>query len=1648
MKSTKRFTAFITAMAMGAAVFAGCGQENPVQESGTAASDVSTSAAQMSESTQTSQAEQTTQTLQEQTGTAAETTVPLGDILSGEPQTDVTEAKADKMKGDYISPDTTFTLTAKEDISAEDMSRMIALSPDIPFKVEKTKERTYLLRLTEKIPDNKILKLTVKNGRSWAFQTADIFRVTGTFPSDGSSGAPINSGVEMTLSMDVDISSAEDNFTISPPVPGRFEVHNKTLVFVPNEDFALKTVYTVTVGKGLTGESGDTLGEDFTFSFKTEADSSDSYCYTSRGVSETFLPGDMVLTEIYASDSVRYKDFDVKLYKYASAADYEKALEDVTVQNKSVFFDDTDITIAPLPDMDMVWSDTVKLQHNPLDDSRWRPGYLLFPEGLESGYYLVNIRVGDFAIDRLIQISDLALYASVIPGSMAFFVNDAAKGVAAKGAKITVSDNGSSAGVTVDDSGVAVLDIPESKSRKGIVKAEFEGRTFYDLITLGGEWEHDIKEDYFVYLYTDRNAYLSTDTISVWGTVMPRDSSVTRLPEELSLAVKYDYNTKGESVPVTLSADGTFTAKVPIDSMGEGWYDMTLYSGESELATEYFRVEDYVKPAYTLDPKGPDVVFMAHENPFEVTLDAAYYDGTAAAGLSFGINGAAVPSAVTDDGGHISVIVQPELDTSPKHPTPRYESVSFNMAGVENEYQSTYLSYINIDRDVYISYEQEGSRLDLTANLIDPDKVTRENAYSPKEYLGAPVNVTASLKLKKSWTEKKEIGTTYYDFLLKQTKKKYDYEYKTENAGTFSVKLENGKAVVDGIQFDDKSSYGGTLSWLDTRGSKCEIYISLTNPNIGSYDRRSDYKYYTLQADRNRFKENETLHFDLMNNNVKAEENPKGRIFYAFSQTEYLRTDVAAGVGFDCVMTNDLVPNIHISGAYFDGRHIFPIHSVGYYDWEYDYYDYGYSSLTFDPADRELTLTVSSDRDSYSPGDDVEVTVLVKDKDGKAAANAPVNLSVVDEAAFAIMAQNPMPLSEIYQSLYFPYPDDYYTYNQYAFEETGGGEKGGGGDDYNIRKDFKDNAAFMTSTTDSSGKAVFKFRSPDNITTWRATAHSVDRRENGVYAGVTKEPVIVSLPFFITPVAADAFVEGDDVSFAAKTTAGNADITVNVKGDNFDETVTVPEISSARFGRLPLGDYTVTFTATDGKNKDGIELPFKVTDTLLETDIIREFDLSEDKLEINPLRFPVKLSFFDMEYSTYVSALSKLGCLYGDRLDYKIARAYSAEGFGYITGKDYEERFGYLKSIQLLSLWSYSDRDPKLTALIAAAEPGFISDSTAAAFRDILYSESSTSEEVSSAYLGLAALGEPVLIDMNKVMEDPLGFDYTDLLRFAAAYGLIGDTDRGRELFNDVAEDIMTGYTDGDGTRFLRTNSEYNDLAALMAASVLGLEHADLLAERVVRDVQTEESPAAYLMVYLNNFTPKEHEEGEPAAVTITSGGKSEEISVPALGRKTVTLSKAQYEAEDFSVELKKGKVRCIAYYEGRMTDRQEEPTLTVTKKIKSVTGGYAPGDMLRVTIDVSGMTGEHKYAAVDDVIPSGARFAMSGNECYVSRSGQRVSGYVSHGTYTDKIMVYYIRLATPGEFVVESAVARQYGKGWGYSERDTVTITETSGNA
>ncbi|MDE6592709.1 MAG: Ig-like domain-containing protein [Oscillospiraceae bacterium] len=1635
-----KLTALLAAAAMSLSVLSGCSESAPEDAPAEAVSSVENSSVSD---------EITTITAVNGNTDEPEATEPPPPVEL--PEGAVTDVTADESKGGYISATTSFTLTSKEDLSAEELSALIKLSPDIPFELEKTKERTYVLHLSDTLPNNKILKLSLSNGRSWAFQTADIFRITGVFPANEADYVPMNSGIEMTFTSPVDINTANDNFAITPEVPGRFELHNngKTLVFAPEEKLSAKTVYSVNISKNIFSASGDALTEDYSFEFRTKSSDSADYCYASQGLSETFIPGDVVLTEIYASENVKKGSFEVKLYQYPSAADYLAQMQQVAAETKSTFFEEDSIVIPPSDNMTLVYSETVKLKEN--DRSNWYPSYLMLPEELDEGYYLVNIRskVGDFVIDRFIQISDISVYSAILPGSAAFFVNDASNGNPANGAKINIIDGGKSYSCTIDKNGTGKAEIDNSEHGKSVITIDYNGKTYIDFFPLRSGWEKELRDNYLIYLYTDREVYRTTDTINVWGTIYPRYQGIS-LPKDLTLNMNY-YSTDGEPVPVSVNPDGTFTAKVPVNSAKDGWYDLSLKSGNEELYEKYFRVEDYVTPSYLLETDGEDVVFMAADNPFEVTLDASYYDGTPAAALSFDVRNANVSTASTDINGHISVTAAPAKETE-KGPRPSWESVDFTMSGIEDEYQNVYFSYINVDRDVYAEIEQDGAKVSVVANLIDPEKVTKNNYYHPEEYLSAPTDTEVTLTLEKSWSEKIEKGT-YYDYLQKKTFKKYEYKYHDEKVGTFTVKTVNGKGVFEGIEFDNKSSYSGTLKWTDTYGNKCTDYVWLKNPNIPDrYDRsESTYNYFSLLASKNSFKENESIHFDLRNNYSNADSTEFDKIFYTVSQFDFISLNVVKGISFDCKMTADCIPNVQINGAYFDGRHIYPLHSLDYsdYDWGNENYYYYYGGLSFDSSERNLDITISADKETYSPGDEVKITVKAADINGKPAANASVSLSVVDEAVFAIAPQNPNPRYNLYRSLSIPWVTDYYSYIQYSLNMNGGGEKGGGGDDYSVRRDFRDTAAFLTGTTNSSGVAEFNFKSPDNITSWRATAHAVSERANGVYAGVSKEPVIVTLPFFITPVVNDTFTQGDDIAFAAKTTAGNAEITVHVEGNDINETVTVPEISSAKFGKLKTGDYTVTLSAKSGNDSDAVELPFSVVDTLLETEVVREFDLTKDTFEISPLRYPVKLLFYDTEYTLYANALSKLSCLWGDRVDYKLARAFAAKEFGWLTEEEYQDRFTSFKSGGLISLWSYSEDDPRLTALIAAGEPDLTAgEATKTTFREILDNENSIPENVSSAYLGLAALGEPVLADLKRTLAKTEGFSDTDMLRFAAAFGIMGDTQSGAEIFEDVCSRIMIGYTTKNNTPALKTDSEYNDLAALMAASALNLDHAELLAEHAVVHEQIEESCAPYLIFYLKNYTPDSREISDPAAVEITANGKTETVTVNSLGRTFRSLNKTQIEAEDFSVTLKNGSVKCLAYYEGRITDNLTPKNLTVTKSIESVSGGYAPGALLKVTVNVSGFPDpENRYAAVDDVIPSGARFVKSGEGSYVSRSDMRVSGSVSYNNGS-RPMVYYIRLVTPGEYVVESAAARQCNELWGHSERSTLTVEEYSTNA
>lgn len=1558
----------------------------------------------------------------------------------------LTSVKAEKQTGGCIEADTSFILSAKEDMSAESLAARLSFSPEVSFSLDRTAECTYTLKTDKPFPPESLIKLSL-NGEAeyrWAFQTAvGEFKSESVFPADKSSGVSVSTGIEIEFNDIPDAKSAEGHFEITPKKKGRFEVHGKTLVFVPAVKLGNNSVYTVTLKKGMLSASGKALEEDISFLFKTEKEQSRSYCYASNGVSETFVKGDIPLIELYCSKDVEKKDFKVNLYKYNNTDEYFSVLKGYS-DSISWDYDEYEFSYEGL---DCVYSSEEKLMLNP-NASSWASSYLLLPEELDYGCYLADVKAGGHHIQRLIQISDISVYASVLQTEAAFFVNDASDGTAAVGADIELYIKGDSYSGTTSADGTAVIGFEENEHKKGAFMIECGGKAYADVFDCASKWsENNPEEDYYMYLYTDREAYLTTDTIKVWGLIRPRGGRGAALPEDLGIALSYGYNwdnINNSAVPVKLYDDGTFTAEISFKDSVEHWAYVCLVSGDTLLDSKGLNIVDYVKPTYNITSEATDKVFMPHKNPFTVSVNAEYFDGTPAEGLQFEISGYDVHKAdpktvYTDEKGHAeSVVSIKDEDTW----VPQYTDVKFKLAGIENEYDEnySYSHFKSLFRDVMLEYETKDDDLYFTTSKVDFSKISSSEYYygssAAEKLRGEPVDTTVTAVLTRSWYTREENGE-YYDFLLKKTFKKYKYTSHEETVGTFTADSVNGKGVFKDLPVNDENSrYEVTLTWKDTYGQTVKDYAYIYNDKYYSgYNNATDYHYFTF-AHESEFKENEAVGFTLMDNydEVTAQ---GGRVFCAFNQNEFIDNFVADGTSFSHVITNDYVPNVYISGAYFDGRHVFTVH---------DSSDWGYVGLDFDPGDRKLTLDVVSDKESYSPADTAEITVGVTDVNGTAVSGAAVLLSTVDEAAFAVAKQTANPLGSIYRLVYtYPYPVSHCSYIQHSLNGYSGGEKGGGGDDgpY-IRNDFKDTAAFLTGVTDENGKAVFTVKLPDNITSWRATVQAVISDSRGeLFAGTEKIGLPSSLSFFLTPIMLPKYTEGDDICLSCKTAGAESgvDIDITVTGNGTEKTITVPEGRAANFGKLPKGEYKALFAAKSeaaegGIESDAVELSFEVVETQLETSVSKSFELNGGMPEIDPLRWPVKMSFYDGEYLFYGDVLCKLSRCYGDRLDFEIARSFAYMEFGFITEEEFIERHGGIDG--LVSLMSYSENDTELTALICAAAPQLVSDNTSKAFYRIIEDEESSAKKVSSAYMGLAALSEPVLHDVLSLLESPpTGFGDKDKLRLCAALALLGDYENALKYYTEFTdEDILIYKSEyDDNTVYARVKDFDTTRLSLITASLLGLPEADGMARYLTESKQREVSTAPELMIYLENY--KSEHEGS-AVLKYNIDGEERTVTLDRFGRCTLKFSEEQFKNANFKAVS--GKVLCTAYYEGRFTELESEPKKLIEKKLTPVSGGWQPGALVKVTLTMS--HGE-RNRAIDDVVPSGARFAGTANIGYARRSGQRVSGYVNN--YGQ--MSYYIRLAAPGEYVLESAVSVDSDGNCYISERTTLTVEEYEQN-
>ncbi len=1543
--------------------------------------------------------------------------------------TDITPLKtADKC----IDTESAFHIETEAEFSVEQLKSVLNVSPAVDFSLSAENEG-YSLTFNEELPDGAIIRFEEKNDKgdtanSWAFQTEEDFKVKSVYPADKSDFVYNDTGIEITFSTPVSAENVNSFFEIKPPVDGKFLTHRNTLYFVPYDELSSYTSYTVTVKSGIASTESGTLAEDYTFSFRTSQNRRSDYFFIDGRSSETYLEGDPAVIEIVCSDSLKNKNFDVKLYSFASADEYLNTMKNA--RESQFGFGNYTVDVSGLNE---VFSSSEPPKPNLVE---WRPMFITLPDNLTEGYYIVDITAGEINRQVFIQVNPISVFCLSLGEEKSFFINDTKTGSAASGAEVSFTIGGKTYTGKTDSEGLVNMEIEPCEDQSGILEIKYDNSRYIDVLYMSQAEEVTYDDLYYMYMYTDREAYLTTDTVKVWGVILPRRSD-TAIPENLSLRLGSS-ETAGQTKAITPEKDGTFSAEFTFSDHIETYGNLSLLDGENVMDSKYIQIKDYVKPTYVYDIDLPEYAVMPHLDPVEGSITASYFEGTPAEKLSFEVTHGAKSTPkdiITDKNGYADFSLTYD-DANRWQPYNRYTSI--RLSGIENEYSSSYKYITAFHRDVMFSYDYDRDTRNLTieTNSMDFGKIPEYldgSRYNYDILKGKAYDTEVDISITHHWTEKVEKGS-HYDFIEKKNVTDYDYVQREEAIGTYTVTTVKGKGILEKLPLEDeKGYYEFDISYKDSLGQQVTDDFSIYGKKYVSWwEMQSSYLVYTLVPYPENedgdigFRENEAIPFKLECNGAPVE---KGKVFFAAYKNDLIDVKVYTSTEFSYKTDLDNIPSFCYDGAYFDGRHIYPITS---------WFD---PLIAFNPEERNITLDISTDKETYDAGDTVKLTVTAKNTDGSLVNGAAVSLSVVDEAAFAVREQYVDSLSDIYESVWYDSASSYYSYIQHVLDASGGGEKGGGDGENSVRKDFKDTAYFGSQLTGADGKTTFTFKLADNLTTWRATVQAVKEYETGrVHSGSTKAPVIATRPLFITPIMLSSYLTGDDVAVSAKCHGIDATDTIDitVKGTDTEKTLTALSAQTVNFGKLPKGEYTVLFKAEKDGNSDAVEMPLTVTDTLLEVPVTNSFDLSEG-LDIKPLRWPVTLTFFDKEYMFCTDILKELAAYRGDRLDMRAASDFAMMEFGYISEEDFSSSVITETYDGFAKLLPTTEKDSELTALMCAAVPECVSvNPVVNAFDELVSLRTSDSEDISIGYMGLAAMGEPVLEEVKTLLKEHSSeFDYYEKMRLTAALALCGDYNSAYSYYLEYCPEIILDDSNPENViAYIKSENETQiqekTKLALITASLLNLREAEYFARYLISKEPVYESYALELVIYLRNYVPDI--EGE-AVFTYSLDGKTETVTLDRHRGFTLRFGEEQFRNADFKVTS--GAVYTIARYEARISEMSSTPTVKVTK---TLSGDYTPGGKVTVRITAHNADGETPaYFTIEDVIPSCGRYIEDWDDhCYCySRSGQRVS------LWTDKFgrASYSFRIATSGEYVVEGAAAQSDGE-WGVSEKSSITVT------
>lgn len=313
-------------------------------------------------------------------------------------------------------------------------------------------------------------------------------------------------------------------------------------------------------------------------------------------------------------------------------------------------------------------------------------------------------------------------------------------------------------------------------------------------------------------------------------------------------------------------------------------------------------------------------------------------------------------------------------------------------------------------------------------------------------------------------------------------------------------------------------------------------------------------------------------------------------------------------------LTKDHLPNVFVSVILVQGRTSTKVSSEKE-DLGRPSFKIGYINLPVSPAEKKLRVEIIPDKKEYRPGETVQITLKVQDKNHQGKA-AEVCLAVVDVGVLSLINyQTPDPFTFFYgerplgvqTSDTRPHIIGWVTYGEKGDEVGGGGGQArykastpAGLRGIELRKLFKATAYWNPSLIiPAEGKTTVSFKLPDNLTTFRlmAVAHTEDCFGSAQTTFKVNKPLLLRPAFPRFARVGDEFEAGVIIhNYTGQK--GKVVLTAAAEGLSLLKKKTrsfVLQLEEAREIRFPFkvvkpGRAEISFRARLGKETDGLQI--------------------------------------------------------------------------------------------------------------------------------------------------------------------------------------------------------------------------------------------------------------------------------------------------------------------------------------------------------------------------------------------------------------------------------------------------------------------------